>query len=228
MNAEDKREYKNKLYEQFARLGKALGSSHRLELLEVLMQCERTVEALATETGMSVANASKHLQVLHAAHLVETRREGTFIYYRVASEEVSTLWLSLRQVSEVHLAEIDRVVETFLQDRHLLHPIQASELLHLLHTDQVILLDVRPVEEYAAVHLLHARSMPIAKLEACLSEFPLEKEIIAYCRGPYCVFADEAVALLRTHGYRARRLEQGVADWQALGFPIDGKKEQLV
>lgn len=228
MNAERKRRYKNQLYEQFARIGKALGSPHRLELLELLMQCERSVESLAAEMGLSVANTSQHLQVLRAAHMIEARREGTSIYYRVASEGVSTLWVSLRQVGEAHLAEVDRVVETFLQDRHLLQPIEADELLHRLSKDQVILLDVRPVEEYAAGHLPHARSIPVAELEKRLAELPLEKEIIAYCRGPYCVFADEAVSLLHARGYRARRLEQGVADWHTLGLPIEAEKEQLL
>jgi DNA-binding transcriptional ArsR family regulator/rhodanese-related sulfurtransferase len=221
MNANEKRTFKNSLYEQFARIGKALASPHRLELLDVLVQCERTVEALAQETGMSVANASQHLQVLRAARLVETRREGTSIYYRLASEGVSTLWLSLRQVGEAHLAEIDRVVETFLHDRTHLQPIEASTLLERLRSDQVILLDVRPVEEYNAGHLPQALSMPVGELEVRLSELPAGKEIIAYCRGPYCVFADEAVALLRASGYDARRFEQGVADWRMLGLPVE-------
>ncbi|GAC1425983.1 MAG: metalloregulator ArsR/SmtB family transcription factor [Ktedonobacteraceae bacterium] len=228
MNTEKKRQYKLGLYEQFARIGKALGSPHRLELLDLLLQCERTVESLAAETGMSVANASQHLQVLRTAHLVETRREGTSISYRLASEGVSMLWLSLRQVGETQLAEIDRVVETYLQDRHQLQRIDADEVLSRLSQDQIILLDVRPVKEYATAHLPHARSMPVAELEAHLSEFPLEKEVIAYCRGPYCVFADEAVSLLCAHGYHARRLEHGVAEWHALGLPLDGEKEPLV
>jgi rhodanese-related sulfurtransferase/DNA-binding transcriptional ArsR family regulator len=221
MQTSEKRTFKNQLYEQFARVGKALASPHRLELLEVLAQCERTVEALAQETGLSVANASQHLQVLRAARLVETRREGTSIFYRLASESVSTLWLSLRTVGEAHLAEIDRVVETFLQDRAQWQPITAEALLKELRSDQVILLDVRPAEEYQAGHLPQALSIPVAELEARLSEVPLDREIIAYCRGPYCVFADEAVALLRTRGYHARRLEEGVADWRALGLPVE-------
>jgi rhodanese-related sulfurtransferase len=221
MQTSEKRTFKNQLYEQFARIGKALASPHRLELLEVLAQCERTVEALAHETGLSVANASQHLQVLRAARLVETRREGTSIFYRLASESVSTLWLSLRTVGEAHLAEIDRVVETFLQDRAQWQPITAEALLKELRSDQVILLDVRPAEEYQAGHLPQALSIPVAELEARLSEVPLDREIIAYCRGPYCVFADEAVEILRTRGYHARRLEQGVADWRALGLPVE-------
>ncbi len=221
MQTSEKRTFKNQLYEQFARIGKALASPHRLELLEVLAQCERTVEALAQETGLSVANASQHLQVLRAARLVETRREGTSIFYRLASESVSTLWLSLRTVGEVHLAEIDRVVETFLQDRAQWQPITAEALLKELRSDQVILLDVRPAEEYQAGHLPQALSIPVAELEARLSEVPLDREIIAYCRGPYCVFADEAVEILRTRGYHVRRLEQGVADWRALGLSVE-------
>jgi rhodanese-related sulfurtransferase/DNA-binding transcriptional ArsR family regulator len=221
MQTSEKRTFKNQLYEQFARIGKALASPHRLELLEVLAQCERTVEALAHETGLSVANASQHLQVLRAARLVETRREGTSIFYRLASESVSTLWLSLRTVGEAHLAEIDRVVETFLQDRAQWQPITAEALLKELRSDQVILLDVRPAEEYQAGHLPQALSIPVAELEARLSEVPLDREIIAYCRGPYCVFADEAVEILRTRGYHAHRLEQGVADWRALGLPVE-------
>ncbi len=167
MKTDEKRLFKNRLYEQFARIGRALASPHRLELLEVLAQCERTVEALAHETGMSVANASQHLQVLRAAHLIEARREGVSIYYRLADEGVFTLWQVMRSVGEAQLAEIERVVQTFLQDRHLLQPMEASELLHRLGEDQVILLDVRPIEEYKAVTSPSSgRSMPVAELEA--------------------------------------------------------------
>src|SRR5437660_11515793 len=219
MNTNEKRIFKNQLYEQFARIGKALASPHRLELLDVLAQCERTVEALAQETGMSVANASQNLQVLRTARLVETRREGTSIYYRLASEGVSTLWLSLRAVGEAHLADIDRVVETFLHDRAQWQPITAEALLEDLRSDRVILLDVRPAEEYQAGHLPQALSIPVAELEARLAEVPLDKELVAYSPGPYCVFADEAVALLHAHGYRARRLEAGDADWRQHALP---------
>ncbi len=220
MDPYEKRAYKNLLYEQFARIGKALSNPHRLELLELLMQCERTVEALAQEAGLSVANASQHLQVLRSACLVQTRREGVSIYYRLASQGVAALWLALRQVGEAQLAEIDRVMETFLHNRADLQPIAANELLEALRLDQVILLDVRPKEEYRAGHLPQALSLPLEELEARLAELPMEKEIIAYCRGPYCVFADEAVAVLRAHGYQARRLEEGVPDWRKLGLPV--------
>ena len=221
MDKQKKRAFKNQLYEQFARIGKALSSPHRLELLEVLAQCERTVEALAQETGMSVANASQHLQVLRSAHLVEVRREGVSMYYRLADEGVFRMWQAMRIVGEAQLAEIDRVVQTFLQDRTRLQPLDAEELLQRLNNDQIILLDVRPIEEYAAGHLPRARSIPVTELEARLAELPVNKEIVAYCRGPYCVFADEAVALLHTNGYNARRLEQGLPDWRTLGLPVE-------
>lgn len=221
MQTDEKRAFKNQLYEQFARLGKALASPHRLELLDVLAQCERTVEALAQETSLSVANASQHLQVLRAAHLVEVRREGVSMYYRLADEGVFRMWQALRSVGEAQLAEIDRVVQTFLLDRTRLRPIDAQELLHRLSDDQIILLDVRPAEEYAAGHLPQARSIPVMELETRLAELPVDKEIVAYCRGPYCVFADEAVALLRVRGYQAHRLEQGVPEWRTLGLPVE-------
>jgi len=221
MQTNEKRAFKNQLYEQFARLGKALASPHRLELLDVLAQCERTVEALAQETSMSVANASQHLQVLRAAHLVEVRREGVSMYYRLADESVFRMWQAVRAVGEAQLAEIDRVVQTFLQDRAQLQSIGAQEVLHRLSDDQILLLDVRPAEEYEASHLPQARSIPVTELEARLAELPANREIVAYCRGPYCVFADEAVALLRARGYSTRRLEQGVPEWRALGLPVE-------
>ncbi len=223
METDKKRTFKNLLYEQFARIGKALSSAHRLELLEVLAQGERSVEALAQETAMSVANASQHLQVLRAAQLVDVRREGVYIYYRLADERVFTLWQAMRNVGETRIAEIDRIVQTYLHDRYLLQPISAAELLQRLTRGNVILLDVRPVEEYAAGHLPNALSIPVTELEARLPELPQEKEIVAYCRGPYCVFADEAVALLRINGYQARRLQQGLPDWRALGLPVESR-----
>lgn len=221
MKQTEKRAFKDQLYEQFARIGKALANPHRLELLEVLAQCERSVEALAEETGMTVANASQHLQVLRAAHLVEVRREGVSMYYRLADEGVFRMWQALRAVGKAQLAEIDRVVQTFLRDRSGLQPINAHEVLKLLRDDQITLLDVRPAGEYEASHLPQARSMPVAELEAHLGELPVDKEIVAYCRGPYCVFADEAVTLLRSRGYRASRLAEGLPDWQALGLPVE-------
>ena len=224
MQKQDKRAFKNQLYEQFARIGKALSNAHRLELLEVLAQGEHSVEAVARETDMPIANASQHLQVLRAAQLVDVRREGVYIYYRLADEQVFTLWQTMRQVGEAHIAEIDRIVDTYLHDRNQLLPIGAAELLQRLVEGNVILLDVRPAEEYTAGHLPDAISIPVTELEARLPELPQDREIVAYCRGPYCVFADEAVTLLRTNGYSAHRLEQGLPDWRALGLPIESGK----
>ena len=171
---------------------------------------------------MSVANASQHLQVLRAAQLVNVRREGVYIYYRLADERVFSLWQAMREVGEARIAEIDRIVQTYLHERTLLQPITAMELRQrLVEGDVILLLDVRPVEEYEASHLPDAISIPVTDLEARLSELPREKEIVAYCRGPYCVFADEAVALLQTNGYQARRLAQGLPDWRALGLPVE-------
>jgi len=223
MNQQEKRAFKTQLYEQFARIGKALSSSHRLELLEVLAQGEHSVEALAQETGMPVANASQHLQVLRAAQLVDVRRDGVYIYYRLADERVFSLWQAMREVGEARIAEIERIVQTYLHERTRLQPISAAELRQRLSKGDVILLDVRPVEEYLASHLPSALSMPVPDLEARLPELPRGKEIVAYCRGPYCVFADEAVALLQTNGYQARRLEQGLPDWRALGLPVESR-----
>lgn len=221
MDQQEKRAFKNRLYEQFARIGKALSSSHRLELLEVLAQGEHSVEALAQETGMPMANASQHLQVLRAAQLVEVRREGVYIYYRLADERVFSLWQAMREVGEARIAEIERIVQTYLHERTRLQPISAEELRQRLVEGDVILLDVRPPGEYHASHLPGALSMPVSDLEVRLSELPREKEIVAYCRGPYCVFADEAVAILQSNGYQARRLEQGLPDWRALGLQVE-------
>ncbi len=220
MDQHEKRQFKNLLYEQFARIGKALSNGHRLELLEVLAQGEHSVEVLARETGMSVANASQHLQVLRAAQLVEVRREGVYLYYRLADEQVFTLWQTIRQVGESRVAEVDRIVQTYLHDRSHLEPVSAQELIQRLSEGNIVLVDVRPVEEYAAGHLPGAISLPVVELEAHLSELSLDREVVAYCRGPYCVFADEAVTLLRRKGYQARRLEQGLPDWRALGLPV--------
>ncbi len=212
------------MYEQFARIGKALSNGHRLELLEVLAQGEHSVEVLAQETGMPVANASQHLQVLRSAQLVEVRREGVYLYYRLADEQVFTLWQTMRQVGERRLAEVDRIVQTYLHDRSLLQPISATELIQRLSEGNIMLLDVRPAEEYAAGHLPDAISIPVSDLHVRLSELAKEKEIVAYCRGPYCVFADEALTVLRANGYQARRLEQGVPEWRALGLPVVSEK----
>ncbi|HLG64549.1 MAG TPA: metalloregulator ArsR/SmtB family transcription factor [Ktedonosporobacter sp.] len=226
MNPQEKRHFKTLLYEQFARMSRAMANPHRLELLDVLAQGERTVEALASETEMSIANTSQHLQTLRAARLVETRRAGVSIYYSLAGEGVSQLWLSLRTCGEQQLAEIERLVATFLQDRATFRSITVDELRAALQEERVILLDVRPREEYQAAHLPRARSIPLAELDTRLAELPSDQEVVAYCRGPYCVFADEAVTLLRARGYQARRLNEGVVEWRTRGLPLAIGKEQ--
>ncbi|HEY8743439.1 MAG TPA: metalloregulator ArsR/SmtB family transcription factor [Chloroflexota bacterium] len=214
------RAFKDQLYDQFARIGKALASPHRLELLDLLAQGERSVEDVARETGMSVANASQHLQTLRAAQLVTARRDGIHAFYRLADGQVFRLWQAVRDVGAVRLAEIDRLAIAFLGDRSTLEPVEAAELLERLRQGDVVLLDVRPEEEYRAGHLPGARSVPLATLDAQASQLPRDREIVAYCRGPYCLFSDEAVALLRARGYAARRLAIGFPDWRAAGLPV--------
>jgi rhodanese-related sulfurtransferase/DNA-binding transcriptional ArsR family regulator len=221
MKINSKRKFKDQLYAQFARIGKALANPPRLELLELLAQGERTVESLAKEANLPMANASQHLQVLRAAQLVEVRREGLFAFYRLADDKVLRLWLSLRDLGNSQLAEVGRLVRSFLLDRNSLQSITAAELLRRLDEGSALVLDVRPTVEYQAGHLPGARSIPIDELEIRLKELPREREIVAYCRGPYCVFADEAVTLLRECGFQARRLIEGLPDWQALNLPIE-------
>jgi rhodanese-related sulfurtransferase/DNA-binding transcriptional ArsR family regulator len=221
MDDSTKREFKDRLYEQFERAAQALSSARRLELLDLLAQREWSVEALAAETGMSVANTSRHLQILRAAQVVEVRREGSYLFYRLADERVFRVCQALRELAEVRLAEIDRIVQTFLKDRNALDGVSVAELRRRLK-DGGVVLDVRPGGEYRAGHIAGARSVPLAELEARLREIPKDQEVVAYCRGPYCVFADEAVALLRARGYRARRFELGFPDYKARGLPVEG------
>ena len=217
----DHRLFKDKLFEQFARVGKALANPHRLEILDLLAQGERTVEDLAREAGMSVANTSRHLQELRAARLVEVRREGLYGYYRLADERVFAAWRTIRDLGEARLAEIDRLVGSYLTDRDSLEAVCAEELLAKMREEGVEVLDVRPEDEYRAGHIPGARSVPVERMEAYLEEIPRDREVVAYCRGPYCVFSDEAVALLRSRGYRARRLREGLPDWRAAGLPVE-------
>ena len=220
MDTERKRMFKNQLFEQFARIGKALASGRRLELLELLAQGERTVEELATQSGMSVANTSLHLKALREAQLVDVRRQGLYAHYRLTSDRVFALWQSLRELGDAQLADVQRIVATYLQDRGSLAAIGSEELSRLLKERSVVVLDVRPEEEYRAGHITGARSIPVSELHARLREIPKGKKIVAYCRGPYCVFADEAVELLRSDGRKAVRLESGFPDWKARGLPV--------
>ena len=222
MDATTRREFKNRLFEQFARVGRALASPKRLEILDLLAQGERTVEEIARETAMSVASASQHLQVLKGARMVEARREGLYAHYRLADEDVFRTWQAVRGLAESRLGEVDRVVEAYLEDRATLEAMDATELMERLSDGSVIVLDVRPEEEYRAGHIPGALSLPIDALEAALQTLPRDQDIVAYCRGPYCVFSDEAVAFLRSRGYRARRLQQGLPDWRVAGMPVEG------
>ena len=215
------RPFKDQLFEQFARIGKALANPHRLELVDLLAQGERTVEDLAREAGMSVANTSRHLQELRVARLVEVRRDGLYGYYRLADERVFGVWQALRELGEARLAEIDRLVDTYLTDRGALEAVCAEELLKKTREGGVVVLDVRPEQEYRAGHIPGAHSVPLERLEAYLEEIPEDQEVVAYCRGPYCMFSDEAVELLRSRGYRASRLAEGLPDWRAAGMPVE-------
>lgn len=215
------RSRKDALYEQVARVGKALAAPRRLELVDLLVQAPRTVELLARETGMSIANTSQHLQVLRAAGVVDAERSGTFVTYRLASRDVAELFVALRGVAGARLAEVDRLKrQLFATDAHV-DAIDGSELVRLVRRGRVVLVDVRPTEEYAAGHLAGAVSIPHDQLERRLRELPKDRRIVAYCRGPYCVFAAHAVKLLRARGFDATRIEDGVADWQARGLPIE-------
>lgn len=221
MDWQTKREFKNQIYDQFARICKALGNGRRLELLDLLAQGECSVEKLARETGMSMANASQHLQILRAAQLVGVRREGQYIYYRLADEEVYRVWQQVRGLAESRLAQIDRVLSTYLKGRQELEPIDLTELQRRIKDNNIFIIDVRPREEYDSGHIPHAQSIPLDELEEHLTDIPKDQEIVAYCRGPYCIFSDEAVSLLRSHGREAYRLEQGLPEWRAMGFPVE-------
>src|SRR6266404_2505422 len=212
--------FKDRLYGQFARIGKALGSSHRLELLELLAQGERTVDALASESALSMANASQHLQALREARLVESRKEGLYVHYRLADPAVFELSRVLRTVAEKRLAELDRLVRDHFGDRSDPEPVKMQELLKRARKNEVVILDARPAREFAAGHIAGALSIPVEKLQQRLRELPKSKEYVAYCRGPYCIYADRAVELLRANGRRARRLVDGFPEWKASGLPV--------
>lgn len=215
-----KRPYKEHLYHLFARVGKALTNSHRLELLNLLVQAPRTVEELAKEAHLSVANTSQHLQRLKQALLVTDEREGVYIRYRLADSTVGQLWFALRAVAEQQLAEVDVALNAYRDHRHDFEQISAQELRQRLHSGEVILVDVRPAVEYEAAHLPGAISIPLEEVKHRLAELPPDKTIVAYCRGPYCVYADEALELLAEQGWSVARLEEGVLEWQLDGYAV--------
>ena len=219
--AETSRRFKDAIYEQFARIGSAVGSPRRLELLDLLCQGPRTVEALSRQAGQSLANTSHHLQVLRAARLVEAEKEGLFVTYRLADAEVCAFFQALRGLAESRLAEIEHITRSFLEERGALEPVARDLLLERVRGGEVTVLDVRPREEFEAGHIPGAMSVPLEELERRLSELPQEREIVAYCRGPYCVMSIEAVALLKARGYAAVRMEDGVPEWRAHDWPVE-------
>ena len=214
------------VYEQIARIGQATASASRLELLDLLSQGPRTVEALARETSQSVATTSHHLQVLRRARLVEAEKAGLYVTYRLADPQVGEFYLDLRRLAEVRLAEIQHVTREYLEKRAALEPVDNDELLRRVRAGEVTLIDVRPREEYVAGHLPGALFMPVAELPRRLGELRKREEIVAYCRGPYCVMALDAVDLLRRNGFRAHRLEHGVPEWRARGWRVETGAER--
>jgi rhodanese-related sulfurtransferase/DNA-binding transcriptional ArsR family regulator len=208
-------------FEQFALLARALGNEHRLELLDILIQGERGVERLAQAAGLTINNASQHLQQLRRAGLAASRKSGTQVIYSLADPEVITLIRTLRHVAEHNIAELKQVVERFYRDRDGLEPVSCDELRARLRKRSVLVLDVRPADEYAAGHLPGAISIPVSELKRRLREIPKGQEIVACCRGPYCVYSYDAIEILRPRGFRARRLEGGFSEWLAAGLPIE-------
>jgi rhodanese-related sulfurtransferase/DNA-binding transcriptional ArsR family regulator len=208
------------LFTQFAAVAKSLAHVHRLELLEQLAQGEQSVEILAERTGLSVANTSQHLQQMRRAGIVVSRREGKFVFYTLADETVLDLMSALRRIAERNIAEVEQVIRSYFNQRDSLEPVSREELLQKSRAGEVTVLDVRPPDEFALGHLPDAMNIPLRELEARLAEFDPAQEIVAYCRGPYCVLSYEAVAALRARGFKARRLEDGLPEWRAAGLPV--------
>jgi rhodanese-related sulfurtransferase/DNA-binding transcriptional ArsR family regulator len=219
--ADAHRAFKDRLYGQLARLGKALSNPHRLEILELLAQGERTVESLAAEMGLSMANTSQHLQALRQAALVDNRKEGLFVSYRLADPEVFELSKVMRSVAERRLVEFERLVHQHFSGRRDVEAVPMAELLQRARSREVVILDTRPASEYAAGHIAGAISVPIDSLQRRLKELARGKDYVAYCRGPYCVYADRAVEILRANGRRARRLVDGFPEWRLAGLPVE-------
>jgi len=214
-------EHKSRLYEAIGRVALALGSAGRLQILEFVAQGERSVDALARMTGLSIANTSKHLQALRQSGLVSARKDGLRVYYSIAGDDVSALLSALREVSEHRVAEVERLLRTWLAHRDEMEAVSAPEVLERARKGLVVVLDVRPAEEYSAGHLPGAVNIPIHELEKRLKELPKRKEVIAYCRGPYCLMSYDAVSLLRRKGLKAKRLEAGLPEWRAAGLPVE-------
>lgn len=220
------RQFKDAIYEQFSRIGKAVSSPKRLELLDLLCQGEKNVETLARETGLTFANTSQHLQTLRAARLIEAQKEGLHVTYRLSDQKVCAFFRSMRVLAEHQLAEIEMIKRRFLENREGMEPVDRTDLLDRVKQGAVTVLDVRPVEEYRAGHIPGALSVPLAELENLFSGLPRDQQIVAYCRGPYCVLAVQAVEMLRRRGFKAVRLEEGVQDWLAMGLTVETGDQQ--
>lgn len=216
------RPFKDAVYAQLARLGKALSSGPRLEILDLLTQGPRTVEAVAAQVGQSVANTSHHLRALARAQLVEADRDGLYVTYRIAGDEVATMFAGMRALAERRLRALRQTTAEFLEPRGVAEPIDARALERRIAGRDVTLIDVRPESEFAAGHLPGAINIPMDELDGRLRELPPDLEVVAYCRGPFCVMAVDALATLREHGFRATHFDRGVADWRALGLPVEG------
>lgn len=215
------RSAKDALFDAFTSVAKALGSGRRAEIVDVLAQGDRSVEEIASEIGQSVANTSHHLRLLAAAGLLQHRRDGQRIIYSLTSDRVAELWAALRDVAAAHVATVEVLADQYLGDRDDIETITADELAERLERGRAILLDVRPGTEFAAGHIAGARSAPIDDLPATVSKLPKSRDVVAYCRGPYCVYADDAVRLLRAKGFQARRLEDGFPEWRRAGRPVE-------
>jgi rhodanese-related sulfurtransferase len=214
------RELKNQLYEQVARIGKAVASPKRLELIELLCQGEKTVEMLAAQAEISVKLTSAHLKELRLARLVDTRRDGKYVLYRLASTSVADLWVNLRSEAEERLVELQMALTSIVEHGDELQGVNRADILRRAAAGEVLVLDVRPEDEYAAAHLPHARSLPVDELKKRIAELPKNVPVVAYCRGPFCLMAKDAVELLRKKGYQAFHLTDGVAEWRARGLPV--------
>lgn len=217
----NERTLKNLLYEQVSRIGKALASPKRLELLEMLAQGEKSVDMLTSELAIDVKLASAHLKALRDANLVQSRREGKYIFYRLSGDDVAQLGVSLRTVAEEHLVEMRMALQQLVSEPDRLIQTSRADLLQQARSGQVVVIDVRPQNEFETAHLPYARSMPLSELERRISELPVGTDIVAYCRGPFCLMSDEAVKLLLARGYRAKKTTDGVSEWQAAGFAIE-------
>lgn len=217
----NKRQFKDKVYTELARMTKSMANSHRLEIIELLAQGEFSVEQIGEQTNLTIANASQHLQVLKQAHVVASNRKGNFIFYRLANDHVFQVWKALRELGVERIESIERVVKEFRKPRFDFETITIDDLIEKMKTGNITILDVRPESEYEQGHIAHSISIPIENLPTRLNKLSRRSEIVAYCRGPFCVYADEAVSFLIKSGYNASRLQEGFPDWKVRGLPIE-------